>query len=294
MWRPAIEAAPPETIAALQAKRLGALVKRLRRKVPFYRERLAGVGETDGLRHLPFTTKADVREHYPLGLLAVPLSRIARVHATSGTRGKPTLVALTRQDLAVWAEIAARMLTAAGCQQDQIWYVASTYGLFSGGMGAHYGLERIGAGVVPASGGNSTRLVQLMADIRPDGIHCIPSYMLRLAEVADSLGIAPRSLGLRFGSFGGEVWTEPMRRRIEEMWGLTAYDVYGSCECYGPGVAYECAARCGLHLSEDQLLFEVIDPATGQPVPDGEQGELVITTLTKEAMPLLRYRTGDL
>lgn len=301
MWQKEIEAAPPEALAKRQAKRLQQLVSRLALHVEFYRQALAergidpgGVSGLADLPHLPFTTRADLREQYPFGLLAVPPSRINRLHATSGTRGKPALVAYTARDLKTWSDICARMLTAAGCQSGDVWFVASGYGLFTGGMGAHYGAERVGAAVVPVSSGNTTRLLNLALDLKPKGIHCIPSYMLRVAEVATENGVDPRSLGLRYGSFGGETWSEPLRRRIEGLFGLSAFDVYGLSECFGPGVAFECPAHAGLHLSEDHFLAEIIDPASGMPVPAGEKGELVITTLTKEAMPLLRYRTGDL
>lgn len=301
MYQPKLEAAPPDQIAALQAERLPTLVRRLYRDVPFYQERLqaAGVGPRDritpsDLPFLPRTTKADLREQYPFGLLGVAQERVARVHATSGTRGKPTVVAYTAADLRTWSEICARMLVAAGCKPGETWYVASGYGLFTGGLGAHYGLERVGALVVPASSGNTNRLLQLLQDVPAVGIHCIPSYMLRLAEVAEVAGIHPRTLGLRYGSFGGETWSEPLRRRIEELYGMVACDVYGLSECFGPGVGYECQAQDGLHLSLDHFLVEILDPETGRPVPDGELGELTLTTLTKRAMPLLRYRTGDL
>jgi len=240
------------------------------------------------------TTKADLRAQHPFGLLGVPEEKIARIHATSGTKGKPTVVAYTAADLRTWAELAARMLVAAGCRRGEVWYVASGYGLFTGGLGAHYGVERVGATVVPASSGNTARLLGLMADIRPAGIHCIPSYMLRVAEVAEESGVDPRELGLRHGSFGGETWTEPLRRRIEDLFGLFACDVYGLSEVYGPGVAYECQAQDGLHLAADHILAEIVDPVSGEAVPHGAVGELVLTTLTKQAMPLLRYRTGDL
>jgi phenylacetate-CoA ligase len=287
-----------ERLCGLQAERLQALVRRVGETVPFYRRQLDRLGfhftAAPALRDLPFTTRTDLRAEYPFGLLAVDPARINRLHATSGTSGKPTLVAYTRGDLDTWADICARMLYAAGCRPGAPWFVASGYGLFTGGLGAHSGAERIGAAVVPASSANTARLLQLMQDIPPAGIHCIPSYMLRVAEVAEASGIEPRRLGLRYGSFGGETWSEPLRQRIEELFGLTAYDVYGLSECFGPGVGYECEARSGLHLSEDHFLVEILDPVSGTPVPEGEPGELVITTLTKEAMPLLRYRTGDL
>lgn len=301
MWQPAVEAAASDTLAALQAERLSRLIRRLFRRIPFYRQRLKEAGLTAratvtpaDLRSLPLTTKADLRAQYPFGLLGVAEGQIARVHATSGTKGKPTVIAYTADDLRTWAEMAARMLVAAGCRRGDVWYVASGYGLFTGGLGAHYGIERVGATVVPASSGNTPRLLGLMADVRPTGIHCIPSYMLRVAEVAQEHGVDPRQLGLRHGSFGGETWTEPLRRRIEALFGLVACDVYGLSECYGPGVAYECQAQDGLHLAADQILAEIVDPVSGEPVPHGAVGELVLTTLTKQAMPLLRYRTGDL
>ncbi len=296
MWNRETETAPPEALAALQARRLGQLVQRLAVAVPFYRAALQDIAPAEAgreLRRLPYTTRADLRAQYPFGLLAVPPAQVARLHATSGTRGKSTLVAYTAADLITWAGLCARMLVAAGCRPGEVWFVASGYGLFTGGLGAHYGVERVGATVVPASGGNTARLLQLLQDVPAVGIHCIPSYMLRLAEVAVSGGVDPRNLGLRHGSFGGEVWSEPLRRHIESTFGLTACDVYGLSECYGPGVAYECEAQQGLHLSEDHFLAEIVDPASGEPLPEGAEGELVLTTLTKEAMPLLRYRTGD-
>lgn len=301
MWCKEQETAAPDALIALQSSRLQALVARLQDRVPFYRQAFAAcdvspqdVTGTDSLPHLPFTTRGDLRDQYPFGLLAVPRGQVVRLHATSGTRGKPTLVALSAADLQTWAEICARMLTAAGCLPGEVWYVASGYGLFTGGLGAHYGAERVGATVVPASSGNTGRLLQLLHDVPAAGIHCIPSYMLRIAEVARDDGIDPRSLGIRHGSFGGETWTEPLRQRIQDLFDLTACDVYGLSECFGPGVAYECQARDGLHLSADHFLAEIVDPQTGQPLPEGETGELVLTTLTKDAMPLLRYRTGDL
>lgn len=300
MWQPELETAAPEEVRAIQAQRLGPLMRRLW-QIPFYRTALRAAGLQPGqsvrlerLGRLPMITKPDLRAQYPFGLLGVRREQIARIHATSGTGGKPTVIAYTAEDLRTWSEICARMLTAAGCRRGETWYVASGYGLFTGGLGAHYGLERVGAAVVPASSGNTNRLLQLFADLPPAGIHCIPSYMLRVAEVAQEAGINPRSFGLRHGSFGGETWSEPLRRRIEELFGLVACDVYGLSECFGPGVGYECTHKDGLHLSEDHFLAEVVDPQTGRPLPEGEMGELVLTTLTKQAMPLLRYRTGDL
>jgi phenylacetate-CoA ligase len=301
VWRDEAASRAPEARAHLQQSQLRTLLARLDTQVPFYREALRAKGirptdvrALDQLQFLPVTTKQDLRAQYPFGLLAVPPTLVNRVHATSGTKGKQTLVAYTAQDLRVWAQIAARMLHAAGCRPGEVWYVASGYGLFTGGLGAHAGAEFLGATVVPASSGNTNRLIQLMRDLPPAGIHCIPSYMLRVAEVAAAAGIDPRQFGLRFGSFGGEPWSEGLRRRVEETFGLEAFDVYGLSECFGPGVGFECEAHQGLHLSEDHFLIELLDPATGKPVSEGESGELTITTLTKEAMPLLRYRTGDL
>lgn len=300
MYQPELEMASPERVAQIQAERLRPLIRRLWR-IPFYRDSLQAAGwrpqdavTLEALPDLPTISKADLRAQYPHGLRGVAPERIARVHATSGTGGKPTVITYTAQDLRTWSQIGARMLVAAGCRRGETWYVASGYGLFTGGLGAHYGLERAGAAVVPASSGNTNRLLQLMRDLPPVGIHCIPSYMLRLAEVTQEAGLDPRALGLRHGSFGGETWSEPLRRRIEALFGLVACDVYGLSECFGPGVGYECSHQDGLHLSEDHFLAEIIDPASGQPVPAGEVGELLLTTLTKQAMPLLRYRTGDL
>lgn len=300
MWQPELEAAAPEQVRVIQGERLGTLIRRLW-PIPFYRDSLRAAGLRPGapvslydLPGLPMITKADLRAQYPFGLLGVRREQIARIHATSGTGGKPTVVSYTAEDLQTWSDICARMLVAAGCRPGDTWYVASGYGLFTGGMGAHYGLERVGAAVVPASSGNTNRLLQLFGDIPPVGIHCIPSYMLRLAEVAQEEGKDPRSFGLRYGSFGGETWSEPLRQRIQKLFGLVACDVYGLSECFGPGVGYECSHQDGLHLSEDHFLAEIVDPQTGRPVPEGELGELLLTTLTKRAMPLLRYRTGDL
>jgi phenylacetate-CoA ligase len=279
----------------LQTQRLRETLRRVG-AVPFYADRLPGDGaavsidETDSL---PFTTKQDLRDQYPFGLFAVPQRELARVHATSGTRGKPTLVGYTRKDLATWAELCARLLAGAGAQPGDTLHVALNYGLFTGGLGIHGGAERLGCLVVPASAGSTHRQLLLMHDLRPVGLKATPSYALHLAEVAEQEGFDPRSFGLRYGVLGAEPWSETVRARLEERFGFRAYDSYGLSEMLGPGVAWECEHRNGLHLAEDHFLPEIIDPATGRRLPPGAEGELVLTSLTKEAYPLLRFRTGD-
>jgi phenylacetate-CoA ligase len=296
---PPFEAADRRKLAALQQERLQVTVGRTW-AVPFYRERLQAARLTPGapvwpdeLTRLPLTTKEDLREQYPHGLLAVEVGQVARFHATSGTKGRPVLVAYTANDLAQWAELCARLLTAAGVRPGEMIHNALGYGLFTGGLGLHAGAERLGCAVVPASGGGSLRQIQLMQDLRPAAVKSTPSYILHLADVAEEAGIDPGSIGLRSAILGAEPWSEALRRQIEQRWRLTAFDSYGLSEMFGPGVAFECRERAGLHLQEDHFLAEVIDPATGERLPDGAEGELVLTSLTKEAMPLLRYRTGD-
>jgi phenylacetate-CoA ligase len=296
---------PAETLArpeleALQSRRLREVVQRLA-AVPFYRE---AFGHTDfsprdlrgleDLWQLPFTSKEDLRRHYPLGLVAVPRERIARVHGSSGTTGKPTLVAYTRADLDTWAGLCARFLVAGGLREEHLVHVAFGYGLFTGGFGLHAGIERVGAAVVPAAGGNTPRQVMLIEDLAADVLVCTPSYALHIAEVARELGRDPARLPLRAGHFGGEPWTEEMRGEIERQLGIEAFNNYGLSEVIGPGVAGECRERAGMHVAEDHFLVECLDPLTLEPVPDGALGELVFTALTKEALPLLRYRTRDL
>jgi phenylacetate-CoA ligase len=293
MYDPLVERMDRRSLEALQDQRLQQLAERLQR-VPFYRERLQGKqlrGRHD-LAALPFTTKQDLRDHYPFGLFAVPRAEVARLHATSGTRGKPTLVGYTRGDLATWAQLVARLLAGAGARPGDTLHVALNYGLFTGGLGIHGGAELLGCTVVPASAGSTHRQLLLMGDLRPDGLKATPSYALHLAETAEQHGIDPKSFGLRYGIFGAEPWSEAVRARLEERFGFTAYDSYGLSEMLGPGVAWECEHRQGLHLAEDHFLPEIIDPATGEVLAEGE-GELVLTSLTKEACPLLRYRTGD-
>ena len=247
--------------------------------------------ELDALTEQPFTTKAQLRDAYPLGLLKVPLSECIRIHASSGTRGKATVVAYTRNDVALWADCCARALAAAGAEPGSVVHVAYGYGLFTGGLGLHYGAERLGCTVVPASGGNTPRQAQLLEDLRAEILCCTPSYALAIADYVED----PGSLALRAGVFGAEPWTVGLREAIERAFGLTALDIYGLSEVIGPGVSAECVeGRDGAHVNEDHFIVEVVDPQSGEPVADGEVGELVFTTITKEALPLLRYRTGDL
>jgi phenylacetate-CoA ligase len=299
IWDPA-ETLSRDSLRALQARRLVDSVRRAF-AVPFYSEALAKLGVSDDdvrapedVRRLPFTTKDDLRRNYPLGMLAVPRSAIARVHGSSGTTGKPTFVAYTKRDLETWSGLVARFLVAGGLRSEHLVHVAFGYGLFTGGFGLHYGIERVGAGIVPAAGGNTPRQVLLINDLGAEVLVCTPSYALHIAEVARAEGFGPGALPLRFGHFGGEPWTEEMRLEIERSLGILAFNNYGLSEVIGPGVAGECGAREGMHVSEDHFVVECVDPRTLEPVPDGEVGELVFTTLTKEALPVLRYRTRDL
>jgi phenylacetate-CoA ligase len=299
IWDPA-ETLPREELAALQGRRLGEAVARAA-TVPFYREALAAAGvdvrsirSADDVRRLPFTVKDDLRRNYPLGLLAVPRAEIARVHGSSGTTGRPTFVAYTRKDLETWSGLVARFLVAGGLRTEHLVHIAFGYGLFTGGFGLHYGVEKVGAGVVPAAGGNTPRQVLLIRDLGAEVLVCTPSYALHIAEVARAEGFAPGTLPLRFGHFGGEPWTEEMRVQIERGLGILAFNNYGLSEVVGPGVAGECGARTGMHVQEDHFIVECVHPETLEPVPDGETGELVFTSLTKEALPVLRYRTRDL
>ncbi len=294
------ETLPREELRALQARRLAETVRRAS-VVPFHAEALgragvshADVRSADDVRRLPFTTKDDLRANYPLGLLAVPRSEIARVHGSSGTTGKPTFVAYTKRDLDTWSGLVARFLVAGGLRREHVVHVAFGYGLFTGGFGLHQGIERVGAAVVPAAGGNTPRQVLLIRDLGAEVLVCTPSYALHIAEVARAEGFGPGELPLRLGHFGGEPWTEEMRAEIERALGILAFNNYGLSEVIGPGVSGECSARQGMHVSEDHFVVECVDPKTLEPVPDGEVGELVFTTLTKEALPVLRYRTRDL
>ncbi len=294
------ETLPADGLRSLQARRLAETVARVS-KVPLYREALAwaGIGpdsirSPDDVRRLPFTVKDDLRRHYPLGLLAVPRAEVARIHGSSGTTGKPTFVAYTRRDVETWAGLCARFLTAGGLRPEHTVHIAFGYGLFTGGFGLHYGVEKVGAAVVPAAGGNTPRQVQLIQDLGADVLVCTPSYALHIGEVMNAQGLSPGQISLRFGHFGGEPWTEELRVEIERTLGITAFNNYGLSEVIGPGVSGDCHLRRGMHISEDHFLVECVNPETLEPVPDGEVGELVFTSLTKEAMPVLRYRTRDL
>jgi phenylacetate-CoA ligase len=299
IWSPDVEAMPRPEREALQLTRLRVAVGRAAR-VPLYRDRLAEVGGDPGalatladLRRLPFMRKADFRDQYPLGLFAVPMTEVVRIHASSGTRGKPTVVGYTTADLQVWREVMARSLAAAGARPGELIQNAYGYGLFTGGLGFHDGAEHMGLTVVPASSGNTLRQILLLRDLRPQGLACTPSFALHIGESLREQGIDGRTLGLRYGLFGAEPWSEELRAEIEAVLGLRAVDFYGLSEIIGPGVAVECAeVRRGLHVNEDHFLPEVVD-TSGEPVAPGVEGELVLTTLTKEALPVVRYRTGD-
>ncbi len=285
----------------IQSERLRETVERVYFNVPYYREKMqkAGLGpesikSIDDIVKLPFTTKQDLRDNYPFGLFAVPMSEIVRVHASSGTTGKPTVVGYTRNDITTWSEVMARTLTSAGANRNDFIQVAYGYGLFTGGLGLHYGGEKIGASVIPISGGNTMRQIQLMHDFGSTVLACTPSYALYLAEAIQESGIKREDLKLRVGVFGAEPWTENMRKEIEEKLRIKAIDIYGLSEVIGPGVASECLVQEGLHIAEDHFYPEIIDPETLQVLPSGSTGELVFTTITKEGLPLIRYRTRDL
>jgi phenylacetate-CoA ligase len=300
MWDQAAETLSHAEREALQLERLRALVARAAR-VPFYRDLFShreisphSIRSLADIRRLPFTTKDDMRRQHPLGLLAVPRKELARIHGSSGTTGKPTFVAYTAGDLQTWSDLCARFLVAGGLRPKHTAQVAFGYGLFTGGFGLHYGIEKVGAAVIPVAAGNTRRQIEIMRDLDPEVLICTPSYALTIADTARELGIDPRALPIRFGHFGGEPWTEDMRREIEEQLDIQAFNNYGLSEVIGPGVSGECHARTGMHIQEDHFLVECLDPETLEPVPKGEPGELVITTLTREAMPMIRYRTRDI
>jgi phenylacetate-CoA ligase len=301
VWNQVMECGTRAELEALQLERLQRTVRRVCEKVPFYQRAFQAAGITPqdvrslaDLTHLPFTRKSDFRDAYPFGLLAVPLDDVVRVHASSGTTGKPTVVAYTRQDIDTWAEVMARTLACGEVTSHDIVHNAYGYGLFTGGLGAHYGAERIGATVIPMSGGNTRQQIMLIQDFGATALCCTPSYSLFLAETAQEMGVDLRQTRLRVGFFGAEPWTEQMRREIQERVGLIALDIYGLSEIIGPGVSAECTHQCGLHIFEDHFLPEVIDPQSGAVLPYGQSGELVFTSLTKEALPVIRYRTGDI
>ncbi len=297
-----IEKAPPGELRRLQLERLQWSLKHAYDNVPHYRRKFetAGVKPEDcrslaDLARFPFTTKADLRETYPFGLFAVPMDRIVRIHASSGTTGRPTVVGYTAKDIDTWSHLMARSIRAAGARRGDKVHVAYGYGLFTGGLGAHYGAERLGLAVIPLGGGMTERQVQLIQDFKPEIIMVTPSYMLAIADEMERQGIDPRETSLRIGIFGAEPWTDEMRRSIEKRLSLEAVDLYGLSEVIGPGVAQECAeTKDGLTLWEDHFYPEIVDPQTGAVLPDGEKGELVLTSLTKEALPVIRYRTRDL
>jgi phenylacetate-CoA ligase len=296
------ETLPRPALEALQLKRLQAVVERVCANVPFYTESFGKAGikpadvlSLDDLQRLPFTTKQDMRDSYPYGLFAVPLEEIVRIHASSGTTGKPTVVGYTLKDVDTWSELMARSFVAAGAHRGDIIHNAYGYGLFTGGLGAHYGAERLGASVIPISGGNTKRQIMIMQDFGSTILTCTPSYSLFMAEEARAEGVDFKKLKLRVGIFGAEPWSEAMRNEIEEKLNLAAIDIYGLSEIMGPGVAIECIeAKKGLHIWEDHFIPEIIDPETGRSLPQGELGELVITTITKQGIPLIRYRTRDI
>ena len=296
------ETLPREALEALQLKRLQQVVNRVYHSVGFYKKSYDKAGVTpdnlktlDDLKRFPFTTKQDLRDNYPFGLFAAPMSSVVRLHASSGTTGRSTVVGYTKRDIDTWAELVARCLVAANLTKNDVIHNAYGYGLFTGGLGLHYGAEKLGAIVIPMSGGNTKRQLMILQDFGPTAICCTPSYALNLAEQGEALGIDMRSLKLRVGIFGAEPWSEQMRQEIEKAFDIKALNIYGLSEIMGPGVSMECSdAREGMHIFEDHFLVETINPETGEVLSPGEQGELVFTTLTKEAFPLIRYRTRDI
>ncbi|CFX62025.1 Phenylacetate-CoA ligase [Syntrophomonas zehnderi OL-4] len=300
-WDQEKECMSRQSLAELQLRRLKETVFRVYAFVPAYRNKMDARGikpddikSLEDIKHLPFTDKQDLRDNYPFGLFAVPMSDVIRIHSSSGTTGKPTVVGYSKRDLDTWSELMARALTSAGATKKSIIQNAYGYGLFTGGLGVHYGAERVGASVIPSSGGNSKRQIMLMQDFGTTLLTCTPSYALFMAEIMEEMGINPTDLKLQSGLFGAEPWSENMRREIELKLGINAFDIYGLSEIIGPGVAIECDCKCGLHIAEDHFIPEIIDPVTEEILPDGSQGELVITTISKEALPIIRYRTRDL
>ena len=301
IWNKNIECMSSIEMRELQSERLRELVQRVYDNVPFYQKRMdeagvkpADIKSIDDISKLPFTNKQDLRDNYPFGLFAVPMKEIVRVHASSGTTGKPTTVGYTRNDLEVWKEVVARCFTMCGIGTDDIMQVAYGYGLFTGGLGAHYGAEEVGASVIPISGGNTRRQLQLMTDYGATTLACTPSYALHLADAMAEHGYSLDKIKLKKGVFGAEPWTENMRLELEKKWGIQAFDIYGLSEVMGPGVSNDCEFHTGLHVNEDHFFPEIVHPDTKEPLPEGEEGELVFTTLTKEGIPLIRYNTRDL
>ncbi|MFO7812230.1 MAG: phenylacetate--CoA ligase [Pelovirga sp.] len=301
IWNSEAECMPREQLEQLQLAHLQQTLQRVCNKVPCYQHKFKDCGfnpgdlkSLDDIRHLPFTTKEDLRLNYPYGMFAVPMSDVVRIHSSSGTTGKPTVVGYTKQDISTWTELVARFMTAAGVTREDIVHIAFGYGLFTGAFGLHYGSEAIGASVIPISGGNTDKQIMIMQDYRSSALVCTPSYGLTIADRLEKKGIDPASLALRVGLFGAEPWSEQMRCELEKRLGIIATDNYGLSEIMGPGVAGDCLAKCGMHLAEDHFVFEIIDPDTGQVLPRGSKGELVITSLTKQAFPMIRYRTRDI
>ena len=297
IFEPDLETMPLERLRALQSDRLKEVVARVRARVPFYRERLDGVAvdSLEDLPKLPFTRKMDLRDNYPFGLFAVPMREVVRVHASSGTTGKPTVIGYTTGDIDLFARVNARSLAMAGGEPEMILHNAYGYGLFTGGLGLHYGGELLGMTVVPVSGGMTERQLLLIQDFRPDLICCTPSYALTLAQELAARGVAPEEISLRYACLGAEPWTEAVRAEVDAGLGISSTNIYGLSEVIGPGVSNECLEeRSGSHVNEDYFYPEVVDPDSGEPVAEGEEGVLVVTTLTKEALPLIRYWTGDI
>jgi len=300
-WNKPSECMEREKLRELQSQRLIKTIERVYYNVPYYRNLMQERGIVpedikglEDLSKLPFTTKDDLRNNYPYGLFAVPLSEIVRIHASSGTTGKPTVVGYTRRDIITWSELMARTLTCGGATKNSVIQIAYGYGLFTGGLGVHYGAERLGASVIPISGGNTKRQVMLMRDFGTTVLACTPSYALHIAEVLEEMKVPRDKLKLKYGIFGAEPWTEELRQEIEGKLEISAIDIYGLSEIIGPGVASECQYKDGLHIWEDHFIPEIVDPETGEVLPEGSEGELVFTTITKEGIPVIRYRTRDI
>ena len=300
-FEPDLETAPREVLHWIQSRRLVKMVENCYNNVPLYKKRFDEMGllpgdikSIDDIHKLPFTYKTDLRDNYPFGMIAVPKEQLVRIHASSGTTGKQTVVGYTKNDIDVWAKGAARALVAAGATKSDYIHVSYGYGLFTGGLGLHYGAEMLGATAIPVSSGNTKRQVDILRDYGSDFLCCTPSYAMYIGETVRDMGIDPKTLKLRGGIFGAEAWSENMRREIEKILDIKAYDIYGQSEIAGPGVSFECKEQTGMHINEDFFYPEIIDPETGEQLPDGEYGELVFTCIGKEALPLLRYRTRDI
>ena len=301
IWDPRHECMTREEMEQLQLERLQATLNRAYKNVTCYRSKFNDLGivpedvnSLADLSKLPFTTKEDLRLNYPYGMFAVPLREVVRIHSSSGTTGKPTVVGYTKNDLKMWSNLVARFMTAAGVTHDDVVQIAFGYGMFTGAFGLHYGTETIGAAVIPMSGGNTEKQIMIMQDYRTTALVCTPSYAVTIADRMEKLGIDPKSLSLKVGLFGGEPWSEAMRKEIETRLAISATDNYGLSEIIGPGVAGECLHKCGMHISEDAFIPEIIDPETCQVLPPGSVGELVLTSISKEAFPMIRYRTRDI